>query len=177
MNPLAMLRRPGRFLVTFSVATAVLLAGWQWVSGYYLTALVWTANQILALSGAAVTLRPPATGGEMVYPVVAGALALFAVTPDRSPGWKLRWLGGLLAGLFLLHAGTLYLDARAAAVAHGGAAVQGDAAAWTWAAPIAGLADLARTQLSLALVTLTWFLTGRRAAAGDHGSGRRPETD
>lgn len=166
MNPLVVLRRPGRFLVTFSAATAVLLVGWQWVSGYYLTALVWAANQMLALSGASVTLRPPVIGGEMVYPVVAGALALFAITPERSSAWKMRWLGGLLVGLFLLHAGTLCLDARAAAATHGGPAVQGDAAAWTWATPIAGLADLARTQLSLALVTLTWFLAGRR-----------PETD
>jgi hypothetical protein len=151
MSPRADLPRPGRFLVAFAAVTAVLLAAWQLVSGYYLAALVWAANQVLAVSGAMVSLHAPTMGDEMVYPVMAGALALFAVTPGRSPVWKLRWLGGLLAGLFLLHAGMLCLDARAAVAARGAA---------TWAAPVASLADLARTQLSLVLVTLAWFLAG-----------------
>ncbi|MFH1566750.1 MAG: hypothetical protein ABIL09_02045 [Gemmatimonadota bacterium] len=169
MSPLTDLRRPGLFLVAFAAATAVALAAWQLVSRLYLAGLVWAANHALSAAGGHVTLRVPAPGDEVVYPVVAGAVALFAVTPGRSPGWKLRWLAGLLAGLFLLQAGTLCLAARAALAARAPAAAAAGPGSWT--DRVAGLADLARTQLPLVLVTLTWLLAMRRRS----GSGGAPE--
>jgi hypothetical protein len=158
MTPLVDLRRPGRFLLAFAATTAALLAVWQLVAGYYLAALVWATNQVLAASGGSLGLRLPPNSGEVAYPVMAGAVALFAVTPGRTVAWKLKWLAGLTAGLFLLHGFLLCEELRAAL---GGVAVDGAAGA-----SHAGLGHLFRTNLTLVAVALTWFVAVRRPPAG-----------
>ena len=157
MRALAAVRRPGWFLVTFAAATGVLLAAWQAVSGYYLAALVWATNQALAASGDPLALRLPVASTEVTYPVMAGAVALFAVTPGRTLAWRLCWLAGLMAGLFVLHGILLYGDLRAALAAGATASVP--------PVPHSGLAHLLRANLTLAAVALTWLVAVHRRSA------------
>ena len=110
------LQRPLRFLGLFALVLALSLPAWEVLSGLYLAAVVHGANAALALLH--VPLRVPgAADAASAYPGVAGAATLFLVTPRRSLGWRLRWLGGLLGLLFLLHAGLLSAEVRHLALA------------------------------------------------------------
>ena len=105
------LRRPILFLATFVPVAGVLMVGWGYLSGHYLAVLTWLVNAALHLGGIEVTLQVPRFGlHEMVYPEIAGGVALFAVTPGRSPGWRLRWLAVLVLLLGALHTSLLYLE-------------------------------------------------------------------
>jgi len=85
-----LLRRPGLFLGLFALVTALSLPVWNVSSPYYMHGVVWVVNSGLSLFGAAVRL-PSTLVREGVYPEIAGAIALFVVTPRRSLVWKLRW--------------------------------------------------------------------------------------
>ena len=145
-------RSPGLFLATCAAATGLALLAWRVASTYYLAAVVWVANVTLGALGAGVSIRPPTGASEAAYPVVAGAIALFVATPGHGLAWKARWLIGLLGGLFLLHIGLVCLDAHAAAVA------RTDLHAGSGTTLMAGLADMARANLGLGLVALTWIM-------------------
>ena len=163
-----MIRRPGLFLGCFAVTAALLLVAWSQVSSHYLAALVWLANSALSLSGATLSLAPPQLAAdELVYPGVAGGVALFAITP-RSPRWKARWLTSLLLGLCLLHASQLFLEGWIA-VAHNGARLHGGETS-SAVGLLSYLVELSETWGTVAGVLLIWFVaTGGRALARNSG--------
>mgnify|MGYP006175366871 CR=1 FL=1 len=104
-----LLRRPGLFLGLFALVTALSLPVWNVLSPYYMHGVVWVVNSGLSLFGAAVRL-PSTLVREGVYPEIAGAIALFVVTPQRSLVWKLRWIVFLMIIMLVVHAGILLAD-------------------------------------------------------------------
>ena len=143
------LRRPILFLATFVPVAGVLMVGWGYLSGHYLAALTWLVNIALSLGGMEVTLQVPRLGlHEMVYPEMAGGIALFAVTPGRSPGWRLRWLAALVLLLGALHTSLLYLEVWTAV----GSSLGGGATAL-----LARGVEICRIWGTPVLVLLIWF--------------------
>lgn len=109
-------RRPAVFLCLFALATALSLPVWDRLSGFYMAGLIELVNAGLRVTGSSLLLNLPAmTGGTIVYPGVAGAVALFLVTPGRSLAWKAGWMSALLAVLCGVHAGVLLAEVLLAA--------------------------------------------------------------
>ncbi len=104
-----LLRRPGLFFGLFALVTALSLPVWGVLSAYYMTGVLWVVNGGLKLLGPAVQL-PSTLVRDGVYPGIAGAIALFVVTPRRSWSWKLRWILSLMAILLVVHSGVLYAE-------------------------------------------------------------------
>lgn len=156
------LPRPALFLGAFTPAAGLLLWAWSYVSGLYLAALTAAVNHLLLLTGAPLALQVPSLSGSgMAYPGIAGGIALFAVTPSRSAGWRLRWLV-LLAGLLgALHTAVFYLDAQLAMAQHAGSGSP-------ITAFLAHVAEMSKSWGTSTLVLATWF---RAVRLGDrHGS-------
>jgi hypothetical protein len=120
-----LLRRPGLFLGLFALVTALSLPVWDVLSSYYMHGVIWIVNGGLSLFGPAVRL-PSTLVREGVYPGIAGAIALFLVTPRRSFVWKLRWITFLMMIMLVVHAGILLAGAMQAI--HGSQAVYGSLA-------------------------------------------------
>ncbi|MFC1526480.1 hypothetical protein ACFL6X_06695 [Candidatus Latescibacterota bacterium] len=159
-----MIRRPGLFLACFAVSAALLLVAWSHLSGHYLAALIWVVNSALNLSGTPLSLPlPQLSGNEMVYPGLAGGVALFVATP-RSLRWKARWLAVLLVALCLLHASQLYLGAWMA-VAQNAARLQGVETS-SAVGLLSYLGELSETWGTVAGVLLLWFMA--IGGLGDH---------
>jgi len=83
---------------------------WDVLSAYYMHAIVWLVNSGLALFGSGGLQLPTTLIRDGVYPGIAGAIALFMVTPRQGWRWKLRWVGLLMAAMFALHAGVLLAE-------------------------------------------------------------------
>lgn len=98
--------RPGLFLGLFALVTALSLPVWDALSPYYMVVVIWVVNAGLGLQSQVIRL-PVVLGQEGVYPGLAGAIALFLVTPRRSVWWKLRWITALLTVMFLVHSAML----------------------------------------------------------------------
>ncbi|MFH1568201.1 MAG: hypothetical protein ABIL09_09405 [Gemmatimonadota bacterium] len=149
---------PVALLARFGLAAAPLLYLWSHLSRFYLDLVVAATGRLLAVSGVPVVLNPPAAGTqEMAYPVVAGAVALFAVAPGRSVSWKVRWLGGLLVGLFALHVALLWGVACAAGAGSGPAS---GASAAARGAVASALAALPPAWVTVALPVAVWLASG-----------------
>ena len=103
---MTMLSRPGLFLGLLALVTALSLPMWDALSAYYMVVVIWVVNGGLGLLGQVARL-PVTLAQDGVYPGLAGAVALFLVTPQRSVSWKLKWIGTLLAVMFLAHAAIL----------------------------------------------------------------------
>ena len=110
MQQPALLRLPGLFFGLFALVTALSLPVWDVLSSYYMHGVIWIVNGSLAILGPAVRL-PTSLVRDGVYPGIAGAIALFAVTPRRSWTWKLRWIATLMGGMLIVHAGLLLAQA------------------------------------------------------------------
>ena len=105
-----LLKRPGLFFGLFALVTALSLPVWDVLSSYYMHGVIWIVNGSLTLLGPAVRL-PTSLVRDGVYPGIAGAIALFAVTPRRSWIWKIRWVATLMGGMLIVHAGVLLAQA------------------------------------------------------------------
>jgi hypothetical protein len=103
------LRRPFLWLALFALVLALSLPAWEVLSGLYLHAVVRGANTVLALLSVPVRV-PLVESAAAAYPGIAGAAALFLVTPRQALAWKLRWMALLLGLLFVLHAGLLLAE-------------------------------------------------------------------
>ena len=154
MSPL----RPGRpvaLLARFGLAAVPLLYFWSHLSRFYLDAVVAATGRLLGVTGVSVAMNPPAAGTqEMAYPVVAGAVALFAVAPGRRLAWKARWLGGLLVGLFALHVALLW---GVACVAVAGSGPVSGASAAARGAVASALAALPPAWVTVAVPVAAWI--------------------
>jgi hypothetical protein len=111
MTHKALLRRPGGFLGLFALVTALSLLAWDVLPAYYLQAIIWLVNGGLVLLNPATVLRLPASLlHDGVYLGIAGAIALFLVTPRQTWRWRLRWMGLLMAVMLALHAAVLLAE-------------------------------------------------------------------
>ncbi len=147
-----LLQRPGGFLALFALVTALSLPAWDVLSLYYMRALIWLVNCSLgALSPQAMQL-PTTLVRDGVYPGMAGAIALFVVTPRQTWRWRLGWVGLLMTIMLAVHATVLLAETMHA--------LEG-----TTPAPL--LLRLARTWGTSAIVIWVWFAAVRGARPGD----------
>jgi hypothetical protein len=150
MTHKALLRRPGGFLGLFALVTALSLLAWDVLPAYYLQAIIWLVNGGLVLLNPATVLRLPASLlHDGVYLGIAGAIALFLVTPRQTWRWRLRWMGLLMAVMLALHAAVLLAETMNA--------IQGLSTA---PLPL----RLARTWGTSTVVIWVWFVAVRRPA-------------
>lgn len=147
MSQVILLRRPGLFFGLFALVTALSLPVWDVLSSYYMHGVVWLVNGGLSLLAPAIRL-PTTLVRDGVYPGIAGAIALFAVTPHRSWRWKMRWIAALMGVMLLVHAGVLLAQALHA--------VQGTTAADSTPLRLLG------TWGTSVLVIWAWFIAVRR---------------
>ncbi len=149
MTHRGLLQRPGGFLALFALVTALSLPVWDVLSAYYMHAIVWLVNGGLALFGPGGLRLPTSLVRDGVYPGIAGAIALFVVTPRQGWRWRLRWVGLLMAVMFAVHTAVLLAEAMTA---------------------VSGLATaplplrLARTWGTSAVVIWVWFVAVRRSS-------------
>lgn len=153
MTHKALLRRPGGFFALFTLVTALSLPVWDVLSAYYMQALVWLVNGGLAMFGSGRLQLPTTLVGDGVYPGIAGAIALFLVTPRQGWRWRLRWVSLLMAVMFALHAGVLLAETM-------------NAVSGFTSAPLP--LRLARTWGTSAVVIWVWFIAVRRRPARIH---------
>lgn len=153
-----LLQRPGSFLGLFALVTALSLPAWDVLSLYYMQAIVWLVNAALLLFDPATPLRlPTALVREGVYPGIAGAIALFLVTPRQTWRWRLQWVGLLMAAMLVVHAGVLLAETVSALQQMSKAPL-----------PL----RLARIWATSTVVIWIWFLAVRRSSSPAGGKQR-----
>ena len=107
--------RPGIFLLTFALMSAVLLPVWQFAGPAYSYVLTWFVGVGCTLIGLP-SLGAGAAGAETINPGLVAGIALFGATPSQSARWKLMWIGVLVLMLTSTHAILLVAQVHAVVV-------------------------------------------------------------